>query len=102
MKGCCCGMKGCYEIVFLTQRKKVCDILSKVSDAVVQEIEEFLLWCSGLRIQPGSLRMWVCSLALLSGLRILHYRELWCKSKMLLGSGVAVAVAGSDKLRFDF
>ena len=29
--------------------------------------------------------------ASLSGLRILHCRELWCKSQMPLGSGVAVA-----------
>ena len=34
-----------------------------------------------------------CSLALLSGLRIWRCRELWCRSQMWLGSGVAVAVA---------
>ena len=30
--------------------------------------------------------------ALLSGLRIRHCRELWCRSQRQLGSGVAVAV----------
>jgi len=34
----------------------------------------------------------VQSLAFLSGLRIQCCRELWCRSQMWLGSGVAVAV----------
>ena len=40
---------------------------------------------------------WVLILALLSGLRIWHCRELWGRSQMWLGSGIAVAVtvAGS-------
>ena len=45
------------------------------------------------------MRLQVQSLALLSGLRIQHCRELWCRSQTQLGSGVdvavAVAVAGS-------
>ena len=45
------------------------------------------------RIQLVSTRMWVPSLALLSGLRIRHGRELSCRSKMSLGSLIAVAVA---------
>ena len=32
------------------------------------------------------------SLASLSGLRIWHYRELWCRSQTQLGSSIAVAV----------
>ena len=36
--------------------------------------------------------MQVRSLASLSGLRIQHCRELWCRSQAWLGSGVAVAV----------
>ena len=39
-----------------------------------------------------SVRMQVQSLALLSGLRIQCYPELWCRSQMQLGSGIAVAV----------
>ena len=41
--------------------------------------------------------MWIQSLALLSGLRILHCCELWCGLQMWLGSHIAVAVveAGS-------
>ena len=37
--------------------------------------------------------MWVQSLALLSGLRIWCCHELWCRSKIRLGSWVASAVA---------
>ena len=49
------------------------------------------------QIQPVSMRMWVWSLASLSGLRIWHCCELWCSSQKLLGScfGVAVVYSGS-------
>ena len=40
-----------------------------------------------------SMRIWVWSLASLSGLRIHHYDELWYRWQMRLGSHVAVAVA---------
>ena len=43
-------------------------------------------------IQLGTLRLQVQSLALLSGLRIWHCCELWCRSQEQLGSQVAVAV----------
>ena len=39
------------------------------------------------------MRIRVRSLALLNGLRIGRCRELWCRSQMQLGSGVAVLVA---------
>ena len=45
------------------------------------------------RIRPGTMRLQVCSLALLSGLRIQHCHEVWCRSQMRLGSRVAVALA---------
>ena len=41
----------------------------------------------------GTMRLQVPPLASLSGLRIRHCHELWCMSKIQLGSGVAVAVA---------
>ena len=49
---------------------------------------------SALTNQTGlvSMRMWVQSLALFSGLRIWHCCELWCRSTMWLRSVVAVAV----------
>ena len=47
------------------------------------------------QIQLGTMRFQVQSLALLSGLRIQHCHELRCRSQMQLGSGIAVAVAGS-------
>ena len=43
-------------------------------------------------IQLGTMKLRVRSLALLSGLKIWHCRELWWRSKTRLGSGVAVAV----------
>ena len=58
---------------------------------------EFPLWLSGLRTQLESMRLWVRSLALLTGLRIRHCRELWFRSQMGLGSGIAVAVALQEK-----
>ena len=44
-----------------------------------------------------SVRTWIQSLTLLSGLRIQHCRKLWYRLQMQLGSGIAVAVvlAGS-------
>ena len=41
------------------------------------------------------MRMWVRSLALLSGLRIQRCRELWCSLQMWLRSLVAMAVASA-------
>ena len=40
------------------------------------------------QIQLVSMRMWVQSLALLSGLRIRHYHELWCRSQMPLDTQI--------------
>ena len=45
------------------------------------------------QIQLGTMRMRVQSLASLSGLRIRHCHELWCRPQTWLGSHVAVAVA---------
>ena len=43
-------------------------------------------------IQLGTMRLRVWSLTSLSGLRIRCCLELWCRSQMQVGSGVAVAV----------
>ena len=47
------------------------------------------------RIQLGTMRFWVPSLALFSGLRIRRCLELWCRLQTQLGSTVAVMYAGS-------
>ena len=52
---------------------------------------EFLLWLSGLRLRLGSMRTRVLSLASICGLRIRRCHELWGRSQVLLGSGVAAA-----------
>ena len=44
------------------------------------------------RILLASLRTWVQSLTSLSGLWILHCRELRCRSQMWLGSHIAMVV----------
>ena len=44
------------------------------------------------RIQLVSMRMWIQSLASLSGSGIWHCHELWCRLQMRLRSFVAVAV----------
>ena len=44
-------------------------------------------------IQLGTTRLRVWFLASLSGLRIWHCHDLWCRSQMWLGSGDAVALA---------
>ena len=46
-----------------------------------------------LKIGLGTMRLQARSLALLTELRIWRYYELWCRSQMWLGSGVAVALA---------
>ena len=45
------------------------------------------------RIQLGTMRLLVQSLASLSELRIQHCCELWCRSQTQLGFGIAMAVA---------
>ena len=51
----------------------------------------FLSWLSGLTTQQVSMRTLVQSLALLSGLRIRHCHELWCRSQMWLRCHIAEA-----------
>ena len=45
------------------------------------------------RIRLGTMRLWVPSLASLSGLKIWRCHELWYRSQRQLRSGIAVAVA---------
>ena len=45
------------------------------------------------RIQLGTMRLRVRSLASLSGIRIQCCPELWCRSQTRLGSAIAVALA---------
>ena len=45
-----------------------------------------------LTIRLGTMRLQIPSLASLSGLRIQHCPELWCRSQMWLRSCIAVAV----------
>ena len=52
---------------------------------------EVLVVVQQSRTQLVSMRTQVRSLASLSGLRMWHRRELWCRSQMWLRPGVAVA-----------
>ena len=53
------------------------------------------------RIRLGTLRLRVQALASLSGLRIWHCRELWCRSQTQLGSGVTVALVEASSCGSD-
>ena len=55
------------------------------------QLQEFQLWFSGLRTRLVSMRIWVQSLAWISGLRIQCCLEPWCRSQMQLRSRAAVA-----------
>ena len=54
------------------------------------------------RIQLGTMRLQVPSLASLSGLRIQRCCGLWCRSQTWLRSGVAVAVVQADRYSSDW
>ena len=54
------------------------------------------------RILLVSLKMQVQSLASLSGLRIQHCHELWCRSQMLLRSDIDVVVGAALKSKTVF
>ena len=60
----------------------------RLAEWIQKQDLEFLSWHSGLQIRLGTMRVWVRSLALLSGLRI---HELWCRSQARLGFCIAVA-----------
>ena len=60
------------------------------------------MWLSGNKSDLVTMRIWVQSLALLSGLRIWHCCELWCRLPTLLGSGVAVAVVQAGSYSSDW
>ena len=62
---------------------------------------EFPLCPRALQTRLVSMRMWVWSLASLSGLRIQSCCELWCRSQMQLGSLVAVAMVQASNCTSD-
>ena len=49
---------------------------------------EFLLWLRGNKPDLVSMRMWAQCLAPLSGIRIWHCCELWCRLQIWCGCGV--------------
>ena len=54
------------------------------------------------RIGPGTMTLWLWSVASLSGLRISQYHELWCRSQTHLGFRVAVAVVQAGSCSSDW
>ena len=56
----------------------------------------------GKQIRLGTWRLWVRPLALLSGLRIWHCCELWCRWQTWLESGIAVAVVEAGSCSSDW
>ena len=53
------------------------------------------------QIRLGTMRLQVQSLALISGLRIWHCHELWCRSQTQLSSSMAAAVAPLGPLAWE-
>ena len=53
------------------------------------------------RIQLGTMRLQIRSLAPLSGLRIRCCRKLWCRSQMGLGSHIAAATVPMRPLAWE-
>ena len=81
------GMEGPGEHCYLALYRVYPVIVSLAADASMcyfHKLEEVgvpvvVQW---KQIPLGSMRMWVLSLAALSGLRVWHCRELWCRSQM--------------------
>ena len=67
-------------------------IFNKINNFLSETMEGVPLLAQRKRIWLGSMRTQVRSLALLSGLRIRHCHEFWCRAQIQLGSGVGVAV----------
>ena len=63
------------------------------------ENDEVPLWRSRRNLISMKIRVW--SLALLSGLKTQRCCELWCRSQMQLGSGIAMAMAVSGNCSSD-
>ena len=80
-----------YKISLMAEAQEVTLSLKKK-----KKTPEFLLWFSRLSTRLVSTRMWVQSLALLSGLRIWYCYKLWQRSQMQLRSRVAVADSEKD------
>ena len=64
-------------------------------------IWEFPLWHSRLQIGLVTMRIWVQSLASLSGLRSWHCCELWYRSQTRLGSCTAVSMVQASSYSSD-
>ena len=47
------------------------------------------------------MRMWVPSLAAISGLQIQRYHELWCRLQTRPGSGISIAMVQADSCNSD-
>ena len=68
---------------------KYCLTLVRLA-TIKKSIGEVAIVAQWKRIRTVSMRMWVRSLALLSGLGIWRCCELWCSSQTRLGSCIAV------------
>ena len=79
--------------VYQEIRKATGHVKRQEKDTGQEECQGVPVMVQQKQILLETMRLRVRSLALLSGLRIQHCHELWCRSQMQLRSGVAVAVA---------
>ena len=81
------------SVIFHVMKTKLGNITVVVSYIQNERTAGVPVMMQQKQIRLGIMRLWVRPLALLSGLRIQHCCELWCRSQMQLRSGVAVALA---------
>ena len=96
-----CIFPRCFHCASQNQRwtwlDSLLDLMKEMDDQVVQLNTISAgggvpMGAQQLQTQLVSMRTWVWSLSLFSGLRIWHRHELWCRSQTWLRSGIAVAV----------
>ena len=87
------GVRGDFKRIFLFPLEGELNIKSHhLLALLLNDIRGVTIVAQQKRIQLGTMRLQVRTLALLSGLRIWGCHELQCRSQRQLGSGIAVAV----------
>ena len=102
------NINGKILIVFFFLKKAISKENIKASLGKDGLLENVTMWGVPVMVQQkliqlGTRRLRVPSLTLLSGLRIQHFHELWCRSQTRLGSGWRCCGSGvGQQLRLQF
>ena len=98
------GMRGKGVGLNMEDKVKILKLedLYTLPDSLLQISQNWSSRCGAAEMNlTRTMRLQVRSLASLSGLRMQHCGELWCRSQTWLGSGVAVAVAQAGSYSSD-